>query len=345
MHIPNYTMHLIEDLKVVAQNLSEEAPHETVKIVNLMRDMHDAVKFIAPLDGRFINDSLSQEDANETMEAFAKYLKMFRLPYRRMVVEYQSQATLKGKPTGGFIRTVLYAEEHTKPDGQQGASVIAGYRLPNANGWAISPVSLFIPYESEYKLLTDVEGKTPAEYLSEMVGSGDSVLGQRLIGELVSGRGKARRALETEVTLWLPTYSGRTKVVQEHGQKPYTWMMAQHLWGESLSLLELCAVLNCSNIDTDTVHPPAKLNAKRERNGKLPYFEYKVLMVRDPAQGVTRAGFTVTDRRHPRQHLRRGHIRRYQTGKSVWINQMVVGSARDGIIQKDYAVTRHLQDQ
>lgn len=336
----NYTTHLIEDIKALALDLKDESPVEASKLVNLMYDLHQSVKFIAPAEGRFIQDNLDQADAEETMDAFARYLRMFHLPYRRMVIEFPSSMS-----DGRMIRTVIYAEEHTKPDGTKGASVIAGYRLPTSPAWAVSPVSLFIPYESDYKLLDPADAMTPLDSFKAMVEDYNMESGQRLIGSLMQQGGKARRALETEVTLWLPTYAQRTKVVKDHGQKPYTWMMAQHLWNESLSLLELCAVLNCSNIETDSVHPPPKLNAKRERNGKLPFYEYKLLVVRDPAHGTTRSGVAVHDRRSPRQHLRRGHIRRYQTGKTVWINQMVVGSARDGIIQKDYAVTRHLQSK
>ena len=41
--------------------------------------------------------------------------------------------------------------------------------------------------------------------------------------------------------------------------------------------------------------------------------------------------------RSPRQHLRRGHIRRLPT-KKVWVNSAIIGNSKNGIIQKDYAV-------
>lgn len=40
----------------------------------------------------------------------------------------------------------------------------------------------------------------------------------------------------------------------------------------------------------------------------------------------------------PRQHLRRGHIRRHPTAGNLWVNSCVVGDPSNGVINKSYAV-------
>jgi hypothetical protein len=102
-------------------------------------------------------------------------------------------------------------------------------------------------------------------------------------------------------------------------------------------LLQFLQVLSCSNIKMETLAVPAKLNKKREAKGKQPFFEYKILTVaadRPQSSNKDHQGGTHAS---PRQHLRRGHIRRL-TDRKIWINSCVVGSAETGIIKKDYAV-------
>jgi len=66
-------------------------------------------------------------------------------------------------------------------------------------------------------------------------------------------------------------------------------------------------------------------------------FDWTTVTVRPPAvapkkgpQGGTHAS--------PRQHDRRGHMRTYKSGKQVWIKQMRVGKAKDGMVFHDYKV-------
>jgi len=80
------------------------------------------------------------------------------------------------------------------------------------------------------------------------------------------------------------------------------------------------------------------VNARRVGKGKLPLFETKVLMVDMDApspRGESQGGH----HRSPRQHLRRGHIRRYASGKQVWVQAHVVGDAKKGTVSKTYVMT------
>jgi hypothetical protein len=106
---------------------------------------------------------------------------------------------------------------------------------------------------------------------------------------------------------------------------------------EVTAILELCEALSCSNVRAELVPAPPRLNAKRIKNGRMPLPDYHVLTVcaHKPNGGTATV---LGDRSGPRQHLRRGHIRVYQTGLRLWIQPTVVGSAANGMLNKTYRV-------
>ncbi len=105
-------------------------------------------------------------------------------------------------------------------------------------------------------------------------------------------------------------------------------------------VMALCEALTCMNVRATTVqHTNPQVNARRERNGKLPLLETKILTVDiGPDHGDTRTGRTAPSERHgPRAHLRRGHIRRLPSG-NIWINSMIVAARNGGWIEKGYDI-------
>lgn len=105
---------------------------------------------------------------------------------------------------------------------------------------------------------------------------------------------------------------------------------------EARAVFELIEALSCSNVQAMTL-PCAKLNKSAARRGALPFDEYKSLVVR-PASG---AGSSCdSDRRAPREHLRRGHIRRLPNGNKIWIQSCVVSAGAAGRIDKNYDLRR-----
>lgn len=87
---------------------------------------------------------------------------------------------------------------------------------------------------------------------------------------------------------------------------------------------------------------PSPRNAKRISKGKVPLFEWKVIDV--TASHIVPEGGTPTGRTHasPRRHSRRGHMRRYKSGKTVWIKQMMVGKIEFGYIHHSYTTEKEL---
>lgn len=104
------------------------------------------------------------------------------------------------------------------------------------------------------------------------------------------------------------------------------------------SVLELVEALSCNNVASEVVErvDPA-VNARRRRQGKLPLYEVRRLVVKvgDVAHAI---GSPMGDRSGPREHLRRGHVRRLPDGRKTWVQCCVVGSRAMGVVRKTYAV-------
>lgn len=102
-------------------------------------------------------------------------------------------------------------------------------------------------------------------------------------------------------------------------------------------LLELLEALSCTNVEITTHQPASPKNAQRIKSHKLPIYETKVLTIKASKSQSSSTGNNGTHA-SPRQHLRRGHIRRLETG-NIWVNSCVVGSKENGVIDKQYKVT------
>lgn len=106
------------------------------------------------------------------------------------------------------------------------------------------------------------------------------------------------------------------------------------------TFMQFMAALSCSNSSYVDAEPPSKpLNEKRRRNGKTPFFTYKVLTI-SGAEDRSTGGRGGSAHGSPRVHLRRGHIRRLPD-KTIWVNSCVVGNKSKGMVTKDYALTHN----
>lgn len=101
--------------------------------------------------------------------------------------------------------------------------------------------------------------------------------------------------------------------------------------------MNLFYILGCSNVETADNPAPAALNKKRARAGKFPVLEYKTLVLKidAPRTSGQAGGGTHAS---PRVHLRRGHVRRLESGRRAWVQACVVGSTH-GMVLKDYRIT------
>jgi hypothetical protein len=105
--------------------------------------------------------------------------------------------------------------------------------------------------------------------------------------------------------------------------------------------LKAMLCLNAKNIKQVSIPASVKLNAKRSKHGKTPFFEYKVLDIFLNAEGMmpTRENLKqcMESGTSMRLHSRRGHFKTRKTGIFWWSNHMA-GRRDKGTIVKDYNV-------
>lgn len=76
-------------------------------------------------------------------------------------------------------------------------------------------------------------------------------------------------------------------------------------------------------------------NRRKVAQGKPPLYDWRTVVIgpakrRSEHQGGTHAS--------PRQHDRRGHLRRLRSGQNVWVRPCKVGDASKGVVFHDYEV-------
>jgi hypothetical protein len=100
-------------------------------------------------------------------------------------------------------------------------------------------------------------------------------------------------------------------------------------------------VLHCKNVHTEKIEVSKTRKAiHSSKKAALPFDTYHVLTIDapgKPGEGERAGG----NHRSPREHLRRGHIRRLGGGRRIWVNATVVAvGCSGGTVKKDYALRR-----
>jgi hypothetical protein len=101
-------------------------------------------------------------------------------------------------------------------------------------------------------------------------------------------------------------------------------------------LLYFLNALACSNVKVERSEA-SKVHKAMRKKGALPFDDYHILTIDVPG-GRADNGLGAGSHRSPREHLRRGHIRRLQDGRKLWVNATVVNPGVGGKVTKDYAV-------
>ncbi len=103
------------------------------------------------------------------------------------------------------------------------------------------------------------------------------------------------------------------------------------------ALLCFLNVLNCNNVHIQRSEPK---KSEKKIKAALPFDAYHVLTIDVGRSSSAGAGLAGCSHRSPREHLRRGHIRRLEDGRRIWVNATVVSAGRGfAKVEKDYRVT------
>jgi len=262
----------------------------------LTQQVHDSQKFVLPEFGNLFEES-HKTDWSEVQ---------IRLPYDRMMLEFMSvdEKCAYLVTSGKYVREILATKSYEGQkfpriyDEAHELLIVPFYRQPELEQrWLPNPALLYTSTHGE-----DNNGKN----------------GKEVTFILLSEHYK---------------FLQRTKTTEEFNKDVDTfgdWAVpGLH------AVKQLCQVLQCTNITTEKnfIHP--RINAKRRNLGKLPLFQYHMLVVQSSEPSNIGTGGT---HQSPRFHWRRGHIRRLPTGKQTWVRPCMVGDLKQGIIAKDYAV-------
>lgn len=102
-------------------------------------------------------------------------------------------------------------------------------------------------------------------------------------------------------------------------------------------LLSFLNILNCKNVSTHKVS--SEKRAKGSPKAPLQFDTYHVLVVENNHTNSDSSEPNASNMgRSPREHLRRGHIRRCHSGKRVWVNATIINAGKGGKITKEYAL-------
>jgi hypothetical protein len=97
----------------------------------------------------------------------------------------------------------------------------------------------------------------------------------------------------------------------------------------------ICIALDAEVATRDLVRAPFKLNRQREKDGKIPLYDYHVVKLHGSHRMNRKLIGGTGTHRSPRLHFRRGHWRHYESHKT-WIKWMLVGNPELGFIDQEY---------
>ncbi|AHE55685.1 hypothetical protein [Sphingomonas sanxanigenens] len=107
------------------------------------------------------------------------------------------------------------------------------------------------------------------------------------------------------------------------------------LMDEVNAYFDMVYALACRNVRAVERPAPKFLNRQRARKGKPLLKPFHVLEL--AGEVMSGGGGIGSDRSGPRDHIRRGHIRRLAEGRITWVNQTMV-HGRGGSVDKVYSV-------
>lgn len=324
----NYSAHAIEDLQTLLRPLrGRERDADTMAAVVELLQL--STKFILPNCAELL-------DPEHFTQA---HMDLLKLPYPIVALEIPWKPTRSLTSLGGIPlvpasrRIALCWEPSATPHSlqalniilekypQSGVFVLPISYLDQDRSWILGLGGTFIPYENSFRSSID----------------SSSSITKRSIDALSVAGLMTKRSQHFRAEPFILLQDAFRRHFSQDIDTGFLCLM-NDTRDEAQALLQACAVLNCSNVDTVEIPPNAKLNKAREAGGKQPFFSYKILSLSaDHAQtgNISQGGTHAS----PRMHLRRGHIR-HLSQKTIWIRHTVVGSVSNrGVVTKDYKLT------
>ncbi len=313
----NYASDAAAYLSRAAAKLDKRGHNRDLRTIRrMLTELTESVHFVMPDSGNLLNDKLK---GIENMQ--------IRLPYPKISVEYYVQEdslSLKKNHLGKAPKRIIIASEIPTPslaeycavpdvlkDSDHMISVSALYFSEELNSWIPCAVCYLIPSRWD----RGKDAPAPINYIADSICFGACT-----------------------VKLF-PDYIEEIEKIEKGNSVNYIKLIEDDLYGEVIVLLELIEALSCSNVKESIHQEASKKNAQRIKSHKKPIWETKFLtLVVNEKQDKRIKGY-MTSHASPRQHLRRGHIRRLPS-KNIWVNSCVVGNIDNGIVEKQYKIRK-----
>lgn len=315
----NYSTHAIEDLSKTLSTIDDDITKHVTEL--LLDRLKKSVKFILPDHGIYFDlKSIDQ-----------KYMDLLHLPFNIIAAEYRSPCiNLDNESVRSSKSIALAIELHKDPEFSKIAQMEKPREiLPSALIWPIYYVDLLDLWIANYCGLA-------LNYDQQVI----SCAGEDDRDELALAEKYQMKLANNYLELYkVPIGRPYFDIKERMSEKEFHMVCMRDAGSEMQSILQLCSILNCSNIQQSTIPAPPALNKKRAKKGKLPLYEYRVLQVKGDHPHKPGTG----SHSSPRMHVRRGHPRHYRNPdntvrKVVWIESTVVGRQDNGIVDKDYKV-------
>jgi len=328
----NYTAHAIEDIQR-QQDEFAKYPEMAEPLVDWTLDHLDqAVKFILPDRGELLD--LTGFDQ--------RHAELIKLPYPVTVIEApfppRPEQRLADTKEVSSRRIGLYIEmsaaevlsqfpgAEKPPEGTTGVLVIAVYYIDDMKHWEVSGCGAYVAYDQQaYNSVTGYNTPASLAMLEDVA---------------AEGRKLSKMAIRSSLVPLRPVVLTGMRKKGMMTDNEIKSVMLGNLLDEQIMMVQLCTVLNCSNVEQADVPVPEKLARARAKSGKLPFYDYKVLTLTGEAAEARRSDRGAQDGSSKRSHLRRGHIRRLGD-RTTWVRPAIVNPGIEtGSVEKSYRVER-----
>lgn len=330
----NYSTHAIEDITKTIIKIEKMLPESAAVMKKLIKLLEQSQKFIMPNCCDIFDPEIFQQS----------HMDLFHLPYP--ITAFEAPWVTNDQKPVTKVNDALMTEFSTKRialcieasvdrpelefiDGlheilnkfpQGGAYIIPIFWTKNA-GWEITNGGLFVPYDNSLKRMRSNDISDGEIAFKTMAEAG------RLSQEFAK--------IQAEPFILLPEFF--QNYVNKIGVEQSFQQVLVDCHDEASMATQACAVLNCQNIQTETIDPPIKLNRNRAKTNKPPLFSYHILQVSEKTLQSTTTGHSGSHR-SPRSHLRRGHIRRLKD-RNIWVrSSMINANNSNGSVSKDYQI-------
>lgn len=130
--------------------------------------------------------------------------------------------------------------------------------------------------------------------------------------------------------------------VEKHKLKPNNTTLLEQSTKQTINanftLINFVCALNCSNTHVEKIKAPKQYSWIKKPKYAFEHHCLKIDCSFEEKESTSADGNSGGTHASPREHVRRGHIRRLSSGKTVWINDTVVNAGIGGFVTKDYVI-------